>query len=848
MLSLYNVKKDYVTGDTVVNALKGVTLDFRDNEFVSVLGASGCGKTTLLNIIGGLDRYTEGDLVINGVSTKLYADADWDAYRNHTIGFVFQSYNLIMHQTVLSNVELALTLSGINKQERRQKALAALEKVGLKDQVNKKPNQLSGGQMQRVAIARAIVNDPDIILADEPTGALDTQTSEQIMDILKEIAANKLVIMVTHNPELAERYSTRIVRLSDGEIVADSNPVLPDEKEAILQAEKAALRAESSADGKSAGKKAKKKKKDKHTSMSFFTALSLSLNNLLTKKARTILVSLAGSIGIIGIALILSLSNGFQVYINKVQEDTLSNYPLTIEAETVDMTAMATAMMGLSKGEDHGKNDGNIYVNNLLYKMMSAVVQQEVTNDLEDFKEKFFADEEIQKSVSAVQFTYDMDLQIWYEGTEELNATGKNIKVNPSSLIKSLFGQYRGMSTGVMGISTNTWSEMIDNTTLLSSQYVFLGNGSRWPQAANEVVLVVNSEYEINDYILYALGILDQAEFFEMMQKVSDGEEVQVKERSYTYDQLLGLKYKLVLDSECYNYDNITATPKNDEEIAEAVKNGYELKVVGIVRPKDGVAATSIAGTIGYTSGLVDYVLTRTAEQPVVKAQLKYPDVDVFTGKQFSDPTTKNTYEGNLAKLGYADKNSPTSINIYAADFAGKDNIVAWIENYNKEMRAAGKEESVISYTDYVGLMMSSISTIINAISYVLIGFVSISLIVSSIMIGIITYISVLERTKEIGILRSIGASKRDISRVFNAETFIVGVAAGVLGVLLAMLIDIPINIILTVLAKIGSIAFVPWWGAVALILISVGLTLIAGLIPSGMAAKKDPVVALRSE
>ncbi|MBP5308088.1 MAG: ABC transporter ATP-binding protein/permease [Clostridia bacterium] len=917
MLSLKYVHKDYVTGDTVVHALKGVSVDFRDNEFVSVLGASGCGKTTLLNILGGLDRYTTGDLIINGVSTKKYVDGDWDTYRNHTVGFVFQTYNLIMHQTVLGNVELALTLSGVSAKERREAAKRALEKVGLKEQINKLPNQLSGGQMQRVAIARAIVNNPDIILADEPTGALDTQTSVQIMDILKEIAKDKLVIMVTHNPDLAEKYSTRIVRLSDGELISDTNPVSPEEYAVLLEEAELKKREEEeyfeSAESADTKKKPRKTRK-KRPSMSFFTALTLSFRNLLTKKARTILVSFAGSIGIIGIALILSLSDGFQLYINKVQEDTLSSYPLTIERETVDMTAMASALLGVASGKEREKEPETVYVNRLAADMFNAVNEQTKTNQLGKFKKAFEEDEELKKSISAVKYDYDLDLNIFFEGTHPLNASKTTQRVSTSSVSM-------GNISSMMGFSLNAWAEMLNNDELIRSQYDLIGKNSRWPESYNELLVVLDEKEEINDYVLWSLGILSLSD---ILSQPSEGEER--PDIKFTYDQILGLKYKLVLSPDLYEYDEheletgtVNITKKSDEE---AAAGGIDLEVVGIVKPKPAVAGTSINGTLAYGPDLTRYVMEKSAESYLVQWQLNNPDKDVLNrGKPFITPEEYEyslddvkfdvanflssyypqaatvsaltekvtaamvsfyveqgmteeeaeaaliavfeqaaqsssrayasryvTYERRLASLGYADENEPQSISIYAADFEGKDKIVAWIENYNTEAKQSGADEEVISYTDYVGLMMRSVSTIINAISYVLIGFVAISLVVSSIMIGVITYISVLERTKEIGVLRSIGASKRDISRVFNAETFIIGFVAGLLGVTIAVLLDVPVNMILAALADLHGIAAVPWWGGIALVAVSVVLTLIAGIIPSRLAAKKDPVIALRSE
>ncbi len=903
MLTLKNITKDYVTGDTVVNALKGISVEFRNNEFVSILGASGCGKTTLLNIVGGLDRYTSGDLIINGVSTKQYEDGDWDAYRNHSIGFVFQTYNLIMHQTVLGNVELALTLSGVSPKERREMAIEALNRVGLADQINKKPNQLSGGQMQRVAIARAIVNNPDIILADEPTGALDTATSVQIMDILKEIAKDKLVIMVTHNPDLAEAYSTRIVRLSDGNLISDTNPVFEDERLMLAREDEIKIANVSDCDTRFASdgdnKKPRKtcKNKQKRPSMSFKTALTLSLKNLLTKKARTMLVSFAGSIGIIGIALILSLSNGFQAYINRVQEDTLSNYPLTIEKETVDMSSMVSAVLGVVEDDEKEKEPNRIYANNMMNKMLATMLQQRVTNNLAEFNRQLTSAEELKECITAIKYTYRFTPQIYFMADQALNATHKTVQVNPSKLMNNMFSG--------MGVGMNAWSEMLDNQALLESQYDLLGD-SRWPENYNEVVVVVDKNEEINDFILYSLGILDQAELEEMMDKINKGEEVVIPERSFTYDQILGLKYKLLLQTDRYNYNAINgiATEKTAEELQTAIENSMDIRVVGIIKPKVSAAATSITGTIGYTKALTEEISKLINDTDIVKAQTRNPDINVFTGKEFVvsssteytlddvkrfvqesgfgnmvdidqyieqlkgqgytqeqaenyiieefksymvESDNGDSYEGNIRKLGHIELDKPETISIYAVDFESKDKITAWIDEYNKTARKDNPSD-VISYTDYIGLMMSSISTIINAISYILIGFVAISLVVSSIMIAVITYISVLERTKEIGILRSIGASKKDISRVFNAETFIVGLVAGVMGVLVAMLIDVPINIILAILASLYNIAAVPWWGALGLIIISIILTLIAGIIPSRMAAKKDPVIALRSE
>lgn len=914
MLTLKNVVKDYVSGDGVVKALKGVSIDFRDNEFVSILGPSGCGKTTLLNIVGGLDRYTTGDLVINGVSTKEFKDSDWDSYRNHTIGFVFQTYNLIMHQTVLGNVELALTLSGVSPKERKELAIKALERVGLKDQINKKPNQLSGGQMQRVAIARAIVNNPDIILADEPTGALDTQTSVQIMDILKEIAKEKSVIMVTHNPDLAEKYSTRIIRLQDGEVVSDTNPVLAGEEFVDRQAEEEIVTVSGEEVTTQKTKKSPKTHKNKQkTKMSFLTALQLSLKNLLTKKARTILVSFAGSIGIIGIALILSISDGFQMYINKVQEDTLSNYPLTIEAETVDMTGMVSAIMGVVEDVEIEKEPDKIYSNNIMHKMLISMLSQQVENNLVTFKKELEANEELADCITATKYTYDLDLQVYFEADHPLNKLNALVQINPSSVFN--MGASGGMASmaSMVGMSAGTWSEMLDNPELLKTQYDLVGENSRWPVESNEVLVVVDSDEEISDYILYALGLLEPEYLAEIWQAISTGKEVEARPAvNFTYDDILSLEYKLLLQPDRYEFveGGSKVAHKSNEDFELAIENSMTIDVVGIVKPKKSATSTSITGTIGFLPSLTEEVIRDIGASPIVQRQLGNPKKDVFTDKEFekvdeldeytigdvktylrsivsNDPVKTDeivnamvgyfvseglteaeaedkvisyfkdvivasnqsaSYERNLKRFGYVELDNPKTISIYPKDFESKDKLVAWIEDYNARADAEKRDEDVISYTDYIGIMMSSISTIINAISYVLIGFVSISLVVSSIMIGVITYISVLERTKEIGILRSIGASKKDISHVFNAETFIVGFVAGVLGVLIAMLIDIPINLILGALAGLYNIAAVPVWGAIGLIVISVVLTLISGIIPSRLAAKRDPVVALRSE
>ena len=1043
MLQLTDIVKTYKTGGTEVQALRGVNIAFRQNEFVSVLGPSGCGKTTLLNIIGGLDRYDSGDLAISGRSTKEFRDADWDSYRNHSIGFVFQSYNLIPHQTVLSNVELALTLSGVSKSERRKRAREVLEKVGLGDQLSKKPNQLSGGQMQRVAIARALVNDPEILLADEPTGALDSETSVQIMEILKQIAENRLVIMVTHNPELAEQYSTRIVRLLDGQVMDDTAPF---EEEAYV--------AETLRNPKKAEKKRKKKER---TSMSFWTALSLSTNNLMTKKGRTFMTSFAGSIGIIGIALILSLSNGFQVYIDNVQQDALSTYPMSIEKQTVDLTSMLESMAKKAKKAEHELD--KIYSNPVMTGMMDVFSADVTTNDLASFK-KFIENPEngvLDKLSTPPQYGYSIDLNIY-----KSDVTNGVVQLSPENVLTDLMGSYgmggnsaqmnNWMSMSSMG-NVGIWTEMIENPEMLDSQYDVIAG--RWPSAYDEVVLVTDANNEITDIALYSIGLLDQEELLDTISALmqQNGEAVETKEASFTYDEILQTDFSLVLPADYYAKNADTGEWEDmryeDNYMTELVQNGVKLRIVGIVRPGEEATATSISGAIGYTHALTDYLVSETAKREIVKAQLAQPDTDIFTGLTFKDveekqalaeraqkaeeskeesttaapvalegalhPTVGNltadrapsvqaidetktmtedeirayieektpegdreamlefldlfmkntrtlrerkqmtdmldrlladyevpgvgkisgdqaysyilllnrqqklamltamitgdtsaleaelpaelvqpkeettteasaeTQEGetdepsaetptepqtepepelppepqieaaeNLAVnkriLGIADPDDPDRINLYPVDFQAKEDLSKIIEDYNQSMRDADKDEGVINYTDYIGIFLSSVTTIINVVSYVLIAFVAISLVVSSIMIGIITYISVLERTKEIGILRSIGASKRDISRVFNAETLIVGFAAGVIGILVTILLNIPANILIKALVDISNVSRLPVGGAIALIVISVLLTMIAGLIPSRYAAKRDPVEALRTE
>ena len=982
MLTLKDIRKDYIAGDMTVHALKGVSISFRESEFVSILGQSGCGKTTLLNIIGGLDQYTDGDLIINGRSTKEYKDRDWDTYRNHTIGFVFQTYNLIPHQTVLANVELALTISGVDKAERRERAVKVLERVGLGDQLNKKPNQMSGGQMQRVAIARALINDPDILLADEPTGALDSETSVQIMELLQEISKDKLVVMVTHNAELAERYSTRIVRLLDGQITGDSQPFDPEGVEPPRE---------------DTGKK--------KPSMSFLTALSLSFNNLKTKKGRTILTAFAGSIGIIGIALILSLSNGIQSYIDQVQEDTLSTYPLTINAEAADLGSMIEAMAGAASDSEEHDLDA-VYSNVILYDLMDSLMSMDTeTNDLKSFKE--FLDSGgngIDEYTSAIQYVYDPNFDIYTK-----DADGNVVKSDVVELLNELmanmyggdFSSYFDSMSGFYS-SFESWQEMLpgDNGELinqtLKDQYdVIYGS---WPENYDEVVLVVDQNNEVSDLVLYTLGLRTEDELTSSLKAYMDGETVDAEVQSWSYEELCGKTFKLVGYYDDYVYDDTTGTYTDvsgtDAGLEYLYDNddvGVELKISGIVRQSNDAVAGMMTGAIGYTSALTDYVINDAQGSDVIVDQAINSDIDVITGLPFAtgdetEPTSEelhsdvdsyiaslndadkaqlytelmstpsddyldamvqqavsgltrqdieemmlsgtaeemgvdedavrdyveqmdddtlmnyvsemardtiseqyseavkeqlsslseqqlamaldytelsdwqyeyiynelmparysdSTYEQNMKLFGSVDMDSPDSINIYATSFADKDEIARIIDEYN----ASVDTEQEISYTDYVAILMSSISTIINAISYVLIAFVAISLVVSSIMIGIITYISVLERTKEIGILRAIGASKRDVSNVFNAETLIEGLAAGLIGIGMTLLLNIPINLIVQHLTGIENLrAVLPALGAVILILISMCLTFIAGLIPSRFAAKRDPVEALRTE
>ncbi|MBR4766766.1 MAG: ABC transporter ATP-binding protein/permease [Clostridia bacterium] len=1020
MLKLTGIKKTYVTGDTKVEALRGVSIEFRNSEFVSVLGHSGCGKTTLLNVIGGLDRYDEGDLEIKGISTKKYKDSDWDTYRNHSVGFVFQSYNLIPHQTVLSNVELALTLSGVSKAERKKRAKEVLEKVGLGDQLNKKPNQMSGGQMQRVAIARALVNDPEILLADEPTGALDSETSVQIMDLLKEIAADRLVIMVTHNPEIAEQYSTRIVRLVDGRIVSDSDPY-----DSSAQVKETAEEPE--------GKKEKKKKGEK-TSMSFFTALSLSLNNLFTKKMRTALTSFAGSIGIIGIALILALSNGVELYIQSIQREALSSYPMTIESTGMDMNDALSSFTGGKRknGEELIQHDlDKVYSNTAMAEMTKIFTAGLKENNLTALK-KFLESEEsgVAQYVSDIQYTYSSPMNIYSADTEN----GPNI-VNPSpmiSMMQNMFG-ITGDESPILSSLTSSasyesmlsyydmWKEMIDNEELLHSQYDLLAG--KWPQNYDEVVLVVDPNNEVTELTLQALGISDPSAMIDMYMAMQNGETYEPESVALEYDEVLNLRFRIVLAPDYYEWDEeeqaYVDKSEDAEYVTKLVENGTEIKVVGILRPAEGSVSTMIGGSIGYLSSLPEHVIEQTRQCELVKKQMADPETDVFTGLPFpeeaeeteepakaedkkesttaapakEETTAKSTdvfetpkvtslenagglapqamftamseseiyayidenfkgedhdlmyetvtlmmksslssserktliadldkllagqeipgygtvtgeqaygylrmmskqqklsmleqiiksgyvptnedvpeeeekpeetaepepepeplaksYKEALSLLGVADIEMPLAINIYPTDFEAKDEITRIIDEYNQKAQDEGREKDVVVYTDYIGLILSSVTKIVKIVSYVLICFVAISLIVSSIMIGIITYISVLERTKEIGILRSIGASKHDVSMVFNAESVTIGFVSGVIGIGITILCIIPINLLLKYLTTLGAAANLPVNAAVVLIIISVFLSFIAGLIPSKMAARKDPVEALRTE
>ena len=851
MLELKKITKTYEVAGFKQKALNKVDVKFRKNEFVAILGQSGSGKTTMLNIIGGLDKYTSGDLVINGVSTKEYNDRDWDTYRNHNVGFVFQSYNLIPHQTALQNVELALTLSGVDAKERRKRSIEVLKKVGLEKHMNKKPNQMSGGQMQRIAIARALVNDPDILLADEPTGALDSETSLQVMDLLKEIAKDKLVIMVTHNPELAVNYSTRIVQLLDGQIVDDSNPFDGVEEQQV-----------------------EKPSKNKKTSMNFKTALSLSLNNLMTKKGRTLLTAFAGSIGIIGIALILSLSNGIQEYINRVEEETLASYPLTLEKETIDMGALMMAMSGSQNVEEHPEDE--IHSINIMGDMFTTLTQQVNRNDLKSFKNYIENDaKEITDYTTAIEYGYNVQMNLYKE------VEGENpVQVNPTTVLDAL-----GMGTSGMNSVYSTYMsgydvfyEMLDNDKLNKQTYT-LTHGE-WPDEYNEMVLLVDQNGNVSDYTLYSLGLLSQDDLKEQFNKMITGQEVKFETSKFNVDDILGLEFKLLLNTDYYKKQNgIWMDMKSDSKyMNKKISEAETVKIVGIIKHNpDAVAGEGSYGLVGYRPELKEHLIKKINEAEIVKEQRANEKINVFTGSEFTTSTkfdyssltpeqlkyfqsmsqeelaqfmqsyTENmssTYEQNLKNLGVADLADPDYINIYPKDFDSKEEITRIIDEYNEDKT----EEDQITYTDIVGLMMSSVSTIVDVISSVLIAFVAISLVVSSIMIAIITYISVIERTKEIGILRAIGASKKDISRVFNAETLIEGFAAGVMGIVVTLLLNIPINIIIEKIVDIKNISILPVDGAIILIIISIVLTVVAGLIPSRIASKKDPVEALRTE
>lgn len=850
MLELKKITKEYDVAGLKQLALNKINIKFRQNEFVSILGQSGSGKTTMLNIIGGLDKYTTGDLIINGISTKKYTDHDWDIYRNHRVGFVFQSYNLIPHQTALQNVELALTLSGVGKEERRKRAIAVLKKVGLEKQINKRPNQMSGGQMQRIAIARALVNDPDILLADEPTGALDSETSLQVMDLLKEIAKEKLVIMVTHNPELAINYSTRIVKLLDGKIIDDTNPF----------------------NGEEQINEVKENKSKAKTSMNFKTALSLSLNNLMTKKGRTLLTSFAGSIGIIGIALILSLSNGIQKYIEKTEQETLASYPLTIQKESIDMSTLLQTLTGHQETKEY--NDDKIHSVNIMGDMFTTVTKEVKRNNLKDFKNYLEKESKIKNYTSSIEYTYNVQMNVYK------NDSNKVVQVNPTTVLDAIGMSSSGISSAYSSFmsSYDVFYEMLNNEELNKKTYDVIEG--RWPKKYNEVVLLVDKNNQISDYSLYSLGILDQDYLKEQFNNMVSGKDVKFTENAYEPKDLLNLTFKLVLNTDYYKKQNgLWLDMSNDDNYMKKVlENAEEIKVVGIIKPNDeAVTGNNTAGMIGYTHELMEHLINKTNEQEIVKEQLENPKINVFTKTEFTNTkefdmnnlsaeqlkylknmsqaelaefmksyseNLSSTYEQNLKKLGIASIDDPDGINIYPKDFDSKEEITSIIDKYNEDK----EEQDKIKYTDVVGIMMSSVSTIVNVISNVLIAFVAISLIVSSIMIAIITYISVIERTKEIGILRAMGASKKDISRVFNAETLIEGLCAGILGIIVTILINIPANIIIKKVVNISNLSKLPVDGAIILIIISVLLTVIAGFIPAKIASKKDPVEALRTE
>lgn len=912
MLQLKQIRKEYKTGDLIQTALDGVTLNLRDNEFVAVLGPSGSGKTTLLNIIGGLDRYDSGELIINNISTKRYNDRDWDSYRNHTIGFVFQSYNLIPHQSVLANVELALTISGISGNDRRERAKAALEKVGLGDQLHKRPNQMSGGQMQRVAIARALVNDPDILLADEPTGALDTDTSMQVMELLKEVAKDRLVVMVTHNPELAEKYATRIVKLRDGRIIDDSD---------TYEIEKTELK---EPQHRNMGK----------SSMSFKTALSLSFNNLRTKKARTLLTSFAGSIGIIGIALILAISTGVNTYISDLQKSTMTSYPISIEAQSMDLSSMLAAGRdntdSAGEGADHEKDA--VYSDGSSIEMASSITTNITENNLTKFKEYLESDDcDITQYVgeNGIAYSYDTAFSVYAHDPDGIlvNTDGSTLD-DSSSKGAGGMNMMSGMSS-MMSSGSNNFEELMPGTEgnlisdAITDNYELLYG--EWANSYDEVVLVLDKNNEISSTALYELGILPSSEYKEILQKIEDGQEVALDTRQWSYEEICSQELYMIPACDLYQENENGLFEKigdTDYEIESLLSSAIKLKITGVIRPAEDAENALISESIGYTSALTEYLIDYTNNSAVVQAQQASPDNNVLNGAEFSpaddaakiadtknylnrlsdkekadmcreilqsaysdDPNnaqmmqnmtdaqlsatldryvlgsgdTENerllsiydtyissgSYDDNMTAFGYVSPDAPAGINIYVDSFEDKEAITDCIDDYNKTVA----EEDQISYTDYVGLLMSSVTTIVNVISYVLIAFVAVSLVVSSIMIGIITYISVLERTKEIGILRAIGASKRNISQVFNAETFIVGLCSGLIGIGITLLLLIPGNAIIHSLTGAADInAVLPIGSAVLLIVLSVILTLIGGFIPSKKAAKKDPVAALRAE
>ena len=897
MLELKGITKDYPSGDSVVHALKGISVTFRDQEFVSILGQSGCGKTTLLNIIGGLDQYTEGDLVINGRSTKSYLDRDWDTYRNHSVGFVFQSYNLIPHQSVVRNVEMALLLSGAPKFERRARAEEALRQVGLGDHLNKRPNQLSGGQMQRVAIARAIVNDPEIILADEPTGALDTETSVEVMEILKKLSRDRLVIMVTHNPQLAEEYSDRIVRIKDGLLTSDSSPV--DAANEFLTQEQIDAHAEADA------KKGKR-------GMSYASAIGLSFNNLMTKKGRTFLTTFAGSIGIIGIALILSLSTGAQDYINGVEEDTLSSYPVTLSREAMDMSSLMSAMMDMGDSSKKESLPDALRTNGIMVNTIEKLTSGATKNDLKSFRAHVEGDgSDIKENANAIQYGYDAVPYFYKSDTAD-----GIVQLNPSTVYATMglqqaagesqtqdaMTQMRDSMSGGMS-SQDSFKELMNNDKLLAQQYDVLAG--RMPKAWNEVVIIATKSGAVSDYLLYDLGLLDQNELRDMMDDAIAGKKVTApKTKNYSYDDYLDLTMKLVPQTSRYaKVDGVWEDMSKDDAFMKGVVDGAEtVKVVGIIKPNENSSLSEHTGSVGYTSALTEHLLDKVNSSEIVADQKAHPDTDVFSGMAFDAADTSGnmsmeqieaylsmmpesrsagiraqldqaraagmsdaaiasmfsksmanslnnaTYEGNLEKLGASDLDDPSQILIYPKDFEAKEQIASEIKDYNAQVKKDGEEDKQIQYTDMVAILMGSVRTIVNSISYILIAFVAISLVVSSIMIGIITYISVLERTKEIGILRAIGASKRDISRVFNAETFIIGASSGVFALVFTLALLVPINAIIYRVADVANMAKLPLVAGVILLCISMGLTVIAGLAPSKMAAKKDPVTALRTE